>query len=115
MGRSDTRYQNRYLRANSNTVCHENALEKSNSKFKNMQKLENKRTYPTKLITIGIYVLGLISDLTEFIKFAKLFELRPNSIDFLIFQAIKDSFNIYKYRNSILNWSNWFITVLYND
>jgi hypothetical protein len=87
------------------TVCHESNLEKSKlfkiekySKIREHLKMKYK-TFSTKLFTIEISVLGFISDLTEFIKFAKLSKMRKDTIDSLIFQAIKDSFNINQSRH----------------
>ena len=91
------------------TVCHESNLEKSKLfKIEKYAKIRehlnlNYKTLSTKLFTVEISVLGFISDLTEFIKFAKLSKMRKDTIDSIIFQVIKDSFNIYRSRNNILN------------
>ena len=91
------------------TVCHESNLEKSKLfKIEKYAKIRehlnlNYKTFSTKLFTVEISVLGFISDLTEFIKFAKLSKMRKDTLDSIILHVIKDSFNIYRSRNNILN------------
>ena len=77
------------------TVCHESNLEKSKlfkiekyTKIREHLKIKYK-TFSTKLFTIEISVLGFISDLTEFIKFAKLSKMRKDTNRFHNFPGYK--------------------------
>ena len=88
------------------TICHESNLLKSRSfkinKYTNYKQHLNPKfvKHLVNLYTVEISVLGFISDLTDFCKFANLPAFPPQIKINIINSVIRNSFNIFCRRNS---------------
>ena len=88
------------------TVCHESNLLKSKlfktEKYRNINDhLQNNYiNFTVHVFTVEVSVLGFLSNLTDFIRTSRLKMPRKDTINTIIFEAIRHSYNIYRLKNS---------------
>jgi hypothetical protein len=88
------------------TVCHETNLQKS--KLFKLGKYENINTclqssfknIPVQVYSVEVSVLGFLSDLRTFTNAAVLPDMNTSTRSALTLEAIRNSYEIYKQRNS---------------
>ena len=88
------------------TICHESNIQSSKTyklnKYKNLSShlLPSISTSPLKNFTIEVTTLGLISDISPFLKLLNLGKFSSDLIDQIRNSVISNSYNIYCSRNT---------------